>query len=134
MRTGCRCRKTFDSITSTRLRSLSGRSCRNTDFQTCVSVSQFQNRTPIPSWGAIVFVSAMVSLQGPPTGGHYVRPSHLQERFRIDPLSELVLVMLALVHQDLAVVGQDDARAFERPRRRTFEVDAGQPETAAVAG
>src|SRR5215203_675275 len=59
MRTGCRCRKTFDSITSTRLRSLSGRPCRNTDVQTCVSVSQFQNRVPGPSCGATVLVSAM---------------------------------------------------------------------------
>ena len=37
----------------------SGRPCRNTDVQTCVSVSQFQNRVPGPSFGAMVFVSAM---------------------------------------------------------------------------
>ena len=30
-------------MTSTRLRSLFGRPCRKIDFQTCVSVSQFQN-------------------------------------------------------------------------------------------
>src|SRR5262245_56755419 len=46
-------------MTSTRVRSESGRSCRKIDFQTCVSVSQFQNRVPAPSFGATVFVSAI---------------------------------------------------------------------------
>src|SRR5262249_54886509 len=49
MRTGCRCRKMFDSITSTRVRSVSGRSPA---FQTCVSVSQFQNSVPLLPFGA----------------------------------------------------------------------------------
>src|SRR4029077_4084316 len=100
-------------MTSTRLRSLLGRSCRKTDFQTCVSVSQFQNRTVIPSWGAIVFVSAMVSYNTPYVASGFSRtavrlkadptsetPSRLQKRFRVDPLSELVLEMLPLVHED----------------------------------
>src|SRR5207237_6823349 len=54
MRTGCRCRKMFDNITSTRLRSVSGRSCRKTDVHTCVSVSQFQKRVPALSFGLTV--------------------------------------------------------------------------------
>src|SRR5262245_12811325 len=41
--------------------------------------------------------------------------------------------MLPLVHEDLPVVGEHDARAFKRPRRRALEVDAREPETAAVA-
>ena len=40
--------------------------------------------------------------------------------------------MPALVDEDLAVVGEHDARALERPRRRSFEVDPGRPEAAAV--
>src|SRR5207244_1164829 len=42
--------------------------------------------------------------------------------------------MLALVDQDLAVVGEHDARALERTRCGPLEVDAGRTETAAVAG
>src|SRR5205085_1075269 len=41
--------------------------------------------------------------------------------------------MAALVDEDLAVLGEDDADALERPRRWAFEVHAGQAETAAVA-
>src|SRR5262249_13550666 len=118
MRTGCRCRNTFDSITSTRLRSLSTRPCRKIDVHACVSVSQFQKRVPTPSFGATVLVSAM---------------SRLHERLGVGPLPELVLELPRLVHQDLSVVGQDDARALERPRRRTLEVDSREPEAAAVA-
>jgi hypothetical protein len=44
------------------LRSLSGRPCRKIDVHACVSVSQFQNRVPGPSFGATVFVSAMVNI------------------------------------------------------------------------
>src|SRR5256885_11497287 len=99
-------------MTSTRLRSLSGRPCRKTDVQICVSVSQFQNRVPGPSFGAMVFVSAI-----------WVKPkstSCLQERLRIGPLPELVLKVTALVDENLPVVGQHDARAFERARRRAL--------------
>ena len=59
-RTGCRCRNTFDNITSTRLRSLFGRPCRKIDVQTCVSVSQFQNLTGALAFGSTVFVSAIL--------------------------------------------------------------------------
>src|SRR5437773_12304922 len=60
--------------------------------------------------------------------------SRLQERFGIDPLSQFVLKLPRLVDQQLAVLGEDDAGPFERPRRRTLEVDPGESETAAVAG
>src|SRR5919106_1072314 len=108
MRTGCRCRKTFDNITSTRLRSVVGLPWRKIEVQICVSVSQFQNRTRAPSCGSIVFVSAIC-----------LRP---QERFRIDPLTELVLKLSTLVDENLPVVGEHDARALQRTRRRALEV------------
>src|SRR5439155_20851046 len=182
MRTGCRCRKTFDSITRTRVRSVSGRSWRKTDFQTCVSVSQFQNSVALLSFGTTFMPAAgaaapagaaatagcrlierhsltipMTAITTPtrsasasgtvtartkprsvtallrrPEGLHYLELS-LQERLRINPLPELFLVVAALVDQNLPVVGEHDARAFERARRRTFEVDAAQVIAAAVA-
>src|SRR5688572_4151689 len=42
--------------------------------------------------------------------------------------------MPALVHEDLSIVGEHDACAFEGPRRRSLEVDPACPEAAAVAG
>src|ERR1044072_1744852 len=107
-------------MTSTRLRSLSGRPCRKIAVQTCVSVSQFQNRVPGPSCGATVFVSAIFRVQGSKfrVQGSLVtfrlQTSSFQERLRIGPLSELALEVSALVDQNLSVVGQHDARAFER--------------------
>src|SRR5688500_16472430 len=109
----------FDSITSTRLRSVFGRSWRKTDVQTCVSVSQFQKRVAGPSCGLTVFVS--------------VAMSDSQKRFRVDPLTQLVLKFPALVDQDLAVLGKHNAVALERTRRWPFEVDAGGAKAAAVA-
>src|SRR5215208_4017768 len=41
--------------------------------------------------------------------------------------------MAALVDEDLSVFGKQDARALERPRRRTFEVHAGRAKAAAMA-
>src|SRR5438876_4276919 len=41
--------------------------------------------------------------------------------------------MSALVHENLAVVGQHDAGALERARRGSFEIHPRQPETAAVS-
>ena len=137
-------------MTSTRLRSVVGRSWRKTDVHACVSVSQFQNRVSAPSFGATVFVSAICQTlcQNLYHGGHgdnggtdrhsletvsSLKPllvssvalfSRFQERLRIDPLPELALEVPALVHEDLPVVGQHDARALERTRRRPFEVDA----------
>src|SRR5262249_3727251 len=121
MRTGWRCRKMFDSITSTRLRSLFGRSCRKIDFQTCVSVSQFQNLTRTGSRGSTVLVSTAIA------------PLNLQECLGVFPLRELELEVLALVDQDLPVFREHDPHALEGARRRPFEVDACRPEAAAVA-
>src|SRR6188508_108631 len=59
--------------------------------------------------------------------------SDLQECVRVDPLSELVLELPALVDQDLAVLCEHDAIALQRARRRAFEVDTGRPESAPMA-
>src|SRR5262249_55619362 len=56
------------------------------------------------------------------------------EAVGIDPLLELLLELLALVDDDLPVVGQRDLEPFERPRRGAFEVHARDVEPAAVAG
>src|SRR5437764_7036171 len=127
-------------MTSTRPRSLSGRSCRKIDVQTCVSVSQFQNLVPGPSFGATVFVSAIFRVQG---SRFKVRASDFrlqtsddssfQERLGVRPLTQLALEMTALVDEDLSVFGQHDARPFEGPRCRALEVDAGNAEATAVA-
>jgi len=62
------------------------------------------------------------------------RSRHLDERFRIDPLAQLLLKLQALVDFDLAILGDPDADPLERPRRRTFEVDAVDIEPGAVTG
>src|SRR6266850_5704965 len=61
-------------------------------------------------------------------------PLRRQKRLGIGPLSQLVLELAALVDEDLPVVGKHHARALERTRRRSFEVDARRPEPAAMAG
>src|SRR5258707_7581433 len=61
------------------------------------------------------------------------RPSCLQKRLRIRPLTQLALEVTALVDQDLPVLRQHDARALERSRRRALEIHAGDAEAAAVA-
>src|SRR5215468_1742473 len=58
---------------------------------------------------------------------------YLQERLRLGPLALLLLELHGLVDEDLAVVGEDDARALERPGGRPLEVDPGHVEAAAVA-
>src|SRR5260370_33664766 len=60
--------------------------------------------------------------------------SHLDVRFRIIPLPHFLLKLLALVHDDLAVLVEADAPAFQGARGRALEVDAGDFEAAAVAG
>src|SRR3954451_11700335 len=57
----------------------------------------------------------------------------LQKCLGIRPLSQLALEVAALVDENLAVLGEHDAGALERARRRAFEVDAGRAEAAAVA-
>src|SRR5438046_4909175 len=113
IRTGCRWRNTFESMTSTRLRSLVGRPCLKIEVQTCVSVSQFQNRTKPPSFGTTL--SAIAFMPTLPVSG-------FQKRLRIGPLAQLALEVPRLVHQNLAVVGQHHASALERPRGWPFEI------------
>src|SRR5689334_15031460 len=174
MRTGCRCRKMFDNITSTRVRSVSGRSWRNTDFQTCVSVSQFQNSVALLSFGTTftappagatptaavacatagrrlaAFISPTMPIIAITTAVRIASPRgsktastkttsvtcvllRLQKRFGINPLPEFFLVVAALVDEDLPVVGEHDARPFERSRRWPLEVHTAQVIAAAVA-
>src|SRR4051812_7865704 len=60
--------------------------------------------------------------------------SDLQKGVGLAPLALFLLELHRLVHQDLAVVREHDARALEGPGRRAFEVDSGHVEAAAVAG
>src|SRR3569623_1821375 len=61
-------------------------------------------------------------------------PLGRNETGRILPLPHLFLKHLALVDFQLAVVRQANRIAFERSRRRAFEVDAVLIKSAAVAG
>ena len=47
-------------------------------------------------------------------------------------MSQFKLEVPTLVDEDLAVIGEPDGGPFEGPRRRTFEVDACEPESASV--
>src|SRR5207302_554139 len=58
---------------------------------------------------------------------------YLDERLGVGPLAALELELLALVHDDLAVVADADAPALQRPGGGALEVDAGDVEAAAVA-
>src|SRR5690349_9557814 len=58
----------------------------------------------------------------------------LEERLRVVPLALFLLELHRLVHQDLAVVREHDARALQRTRSGPLEVHAGAVEAAAVAG
>src|SRR5579872_3444284 len=106
--TGCRCRKTLVSMTTTRLRRSRGAGWRKTLFQTC----ELRMKSPTD-----IFVSL-----------------HFDEGFGVGPLTEFFLEFAALVHDELAVVADAQGIAFQRPRRWTLEIDAGDFEAAAVTG
>src|SRR5205085_6738644 len=59
--------------------------------------------------------------------------SDLTERLRIGPLSELSLIVTALVDKDLSVLSQHNARALQGAGRRALEIDAAQTIPAPVA-
>src|SRR5262245_43754153 len=120
--TGCRCRKTLVSITTTRLRRSRGAGWRKMLFQTCEVFIQ----SPI----------AMLTPNQKEDGFQICATSSLQKdvRIRVVPLSQLFLELAGLVHHDLAVVGLLDGITLERPRRGAFEVHARHAEATAVAG
>src|SRR5205809_1330268 len=109
--TGCRWRKTFVSITTTRFRRSRGAGWRKTLFQTCEL--RMKSPTDMPD----------------PFKAHGLQPvglaSHLDVRLRVLPLAKLFLELLALVHDELAVVADADGPALERSVGGALEVDAG---------
>src|SRR5262245_55726581 len=116
IRTGCRCRNTFDSTASERFLGSTGLPCRKMDFHT---------------WDVLTFSQASLSFI---IGRGLRRKSGLQERGRIGPLPLLVLEHASLVDEDLSVLRDADRGALERARRRSLEVDPADVVAAAVAG
>src|SRR5262249_50198195 len=106
--TGCRCRKTLVSMTTTRLRRSRGAGWRKMLFQTWLL--RMKSRTDI--------------------GGG----SHLDEGLGVGPLAALLLELARLVDDDLAIVPDSQRPGFQRARGRPLEVDAADVEAAAVAG
>src|SRR5437660_11111508 len=106
--TGCRCRKTLVSMTTTRLRRSRGAGWRKMLFQTC----ELRMKSPTDMAGIL----------------------HLDEGIRVGPLRQLFLELAALVDQPSAVPGHADRPALQRPRGRALEVDARDAKAAAVAG
>src|SRR5207245_1095658 len=111
--TGCRCRNTLVSMTTTRLRRSRGAGWRKMLFQTCELRMKSPTDMTVPS-------------------GEF--GSRFHERIRITPLAQLFLELLALVDHELAVLADRECPALERARGRSFEVDAGDLEPAAVTG
>src|SRR5438105_3672170 len=127
--TGCKCRKTLVSITTTRLRRSLGAGWRKILFQTCEPrinsprlIALFHDQGPLAAWlGSCQAASGRAG-------------SHLDKRLRVAPLAAFLLELLALVHDDLAVVADANRPALQRPGSRPLEVDAGDVETRTVTG
>src|SRR5918999_5996529 len=110
---GCRWSTTLPSMASARLRLSVGMPTRKMDLQIC----------------DLVMLLFRLPIMGPLS-----RSGCWDEGVGIFPLTQLPLVLLRLVDDDLAVVGTDrDAGALERPRSRPLEVDAALVIAAAVA-
>ena len=60
--------------------------------------------------------------------------SSRNEAIGVGPLAQLLLEPLALVDDDLAVVGERDLEPLQGPGGRALEIDPGDIEAAAVAG
>src|SRR6516162_2132282 len=102
--TGCRCRKRFVSMTTTRLRRSRGAGWRKMLFQTCEPL-----------------IHSPIDMR-----------SHLDERVRVAPLAALFLELAALVDDDLTVVADADGPALQGAWGRPLEVDAADVEAGAV--
>src|SRR5947199_3560932 len=108
--TGCRCKKTLVSMTTTRLRRSFGAGWRKMLFHT---------------W--LLRMKSPIAMAAP-------RVSDLDERLGVVPLAALLLELLALIDDDLTFVADGDAPALQRPGGGALEVDAGNVEARAVAG
>src|SRR5712675_583679 len=95
--TGCRCRKTLVSMTTTRLRRSRGAGWRKMLFQICDCLM----KSPTD--------------MGAPRKARGLQPaglgSNFDERFRVDPLAALLLELLALIDDELAVLADADGPA-----------------------
>src|SRR5437868_12334018 len=115
--TGCRCRRTLVSITTTRLRRSRGAGWRKMLFQTWELRMKSPTDIEVPDLRLQIedcrFQSAIQNLQ-----------SHFDIRFRIIPLPHFLLKLLALVHDDLAVLVEADAPAFQGAGGRPLEINA----------
>src|SRR5438132_7309859 len=100
--TGCRCRNTLVSITTTRLRRSRGAGWRKMLFQTC----ELRRKSPTDIGGPLDF----------------------GEGIRIGPLTEFFLEFAALVDDELAVLADGDGPALQRSGRGAFEIDPGDLE------
>src|SRR5438270_3281061 len=95
--TGCKWRKTFVNITTTRLRRSRG-----------------------AGWRKMLFHTWELRMKSPTDMGVVL---HLDEGFGVGPLAALLLELLALVHDDLPVVADGEAPALQRPWGGALEVD-----------
>src|ERR1700722_10915048 len=93
--TGCKCRKTLVSITTTRLRRSRGAGCRKMLFQTWELRMKSPTDIGGPTLRSVGVSPAHILAGGTPT-------LHLDERFRIAPLAAFLLKLLALIDHDLA--------------------------------
>src|SRR5438128_2179989 len=114
--TGCRCRNTLVSITTTRLRRSRGAGWRKMLFQT------WELRMKSPTDIAVARRVRRVCDDAPnqrPTPGCVVADSthptnsHLDIRFRVVPLPQLFLELHAFVDDELAIVADADGPAFQ---------------------
>src|SRR2546429_8166558 len=101
--TGCRCRKTLVSMTTTRLRRSRGAGWRKILFQTC----ELRMKSPTDTGGSLA--DRRAGGVSPPvhgaTGG-FTPPArrglHLDERLGVAPLAAFLLELLALIDDNLA--------------------------------
>src|SRR5437868_6617116 len=111
--TGCRCKNTLVSITTTRLRRSRGAGWRKMLFQTC----ELRMKSPMAIW-----------VRG--QGSRLQWLSQQNVRIRIVPLPQLALEFAGFVYHQLAVVATPDGVAFEWTGGGAFKVHAADLEAA----
>src|SRR5438132_12619678 len=91
--TGCRCRKTFVSITTTRLRRSRGAGWRKMLFQTC----ELRMKSPTDTGGSLAGVTAACGLasRAKPQAARF--DSHLGERLGVAAVAAFRLALLAVL-------------------------------------
>src|SRR4051812_22224679 len=103
--TGCRCRKTLVSMTTTRLRRSRGAGWRKMLFQTWLFLMKSPTDMSAPFRTSDRGLR-ILSIRNPRS--EVRNRLHLDERLRVAPLAALLLELPALVHDDLAVVADAD--------------------------